>query len=65
MQEHSNVIDVRIGIKVVDARGVECARTSNDPVHFVAFLQQQVGQITAILPGDAGNERLLHVDLAL
>jgi len=34
-------------------------------MHFVAFLEQQVGQITSVLAGDAGNERFFHVDLAL
>ena len=65
MQKHSDAVDMWIGIKVVDARGVKCARAANDPVHFVALLKQQIGQITTILSGDAGNERPLHVVLAL
>ncbi len=60
VQKHAHPVDVRIGIKMVDARSVKCAGAANDPVHFVAFLQQQIGQITTILAGDAGNERLLH-----
>ena len=38
MQEHPDAVDVWIGIKVVDARGVECARATNDPMDFIAFL---------------------------
>jgi hypothetical protein len=60
MQKHSDAVDVWVSIKVVDARGVECARAANDPVDFVALLKQQIGEITAILSGNAGNERLLH-----
>ena len=65
MQEHPDAVDMWIGIKMIDTRGVECARATNDPMDFVAFLEQQIGEITAILSGNAGNERLLHFDLAL
>ena len=34
-------------------------------MHFITFLKQQVGQITSVLAGDAGNERFFHVDLAV
>ena len=60
MQKHSDPIDVRIGVKMIDTRSVECAGTANDPVHLVAFLQQQIGQITSVLTSDPGNERLFH-----
>ena len=65
MQKHSDAVDVGIGVEMIDARGIECAGAANDPVHFVALLQQQVGEITAILSGNAGDERLLHVDLSI
>jgi hypothetical protein len=45
---------------MIDTRGVERARAANDPVDFVAFLQQQISQITAILAGNAGDERPFH-----
>ena len=41
MQEHPDAVDVWIGIKVVDARGIECAGAANDAVDFVALVQQQ------------------------
>jgi hypothetical protein len=51
---------MRIGIKVIDARGVEGAGAPNDAMNFVAFLEQQFGQITSVLAGDTGNQRLSH-----
>src|SRR5258707_9114725 len=60
MQKQAHTVDVRIGVKVVDARGVESARAANDPVHLVVFLEQQIGEITSVLPGDSCDERFLH-----
>ena len=50
---------------MIDARSVEGARAPDDPVHFVAFPEQEIGKITSVLAGDAGDERAFHVDLAL
>jgi hypothetical protein len=41
MQEHTNVGKVRIHINMVYSAGVECAGTTNDSVHFIAFGQKQ------------------------
>ena len=60
MKKHSDVVNVRIGVEMIDARGVERAGATNDPVDFVAFLQQQIGQITSVLAGDAGDQRPFH-----
>ena len=65
VQKHPNAVDVRIGVKMIDARSVEGARAPDDPVHFVAFPEQEIGKITSVLAGDAGDERAFHVDLAL
>ena len=43
---------------VVDAPGVEGAAPADEAVHLVALLEQQLGQVAAVLPGDAGDERL-------
>ena len=37
-------------------------RAALDAVHLVAFLQQELGQIRAVLAGDAGDQRLLAQD---
>jgi hypothetical protein len=60
VQEHADAIDVGIGVKMIDARSVKRARPANDPVDFVAFLKQKIGEITSILSGDPGNERFFH-----
>jgi hypothetical protein len=49
------VVDVRVLVQVVDAVGVEHAGAALDAVHLVALLQQEFGQVGAVLAGDAGD----------
>ena len=42
---------------VVDARGVERARAADHPVDLVALLEQDLGEIRAVLARDPGDER--------
>ena len=52
---------VRVVVEMVDAVGVEQAGAALDAVHHVALLEQELGQVGAVLPGDAGDEcRLCH-----
>src|SRR6266550_2510345 len=46
---------------MVNARSVERAGASDDPVDFVAFFQQQISQITSVLAGNAGDQRPFHL----
>jgi len=41
---------------VIDPRGVEAARPPLDAMHAVALLQQQFGQVAAVLARDAGDQ---------
>src|SRR5262249_25706517 len=61
LDEHSEAIYVVISVEMINAGSVERARASNDPVDFVTFLQQQISQITSVLPGDAGDQRPFHL----
>ena len=60
MQKHSYAVYVGISVKMINARGVKCAGAANNPVDFVTFLKQQIGQITSVLTGDAGDQRSFH-----
>ena len=60
MQEQADAVDVRIGVKVIDARSIKRARPANDPMDFVTFFQQQVRKITSVLAGNAGDKRFCH-----
>ncbi len=60
MQEQTDPVDVRVGVEMIDARSVKRARAPDDPVDFVAFLEQQIGQVAAVLAGDARDERFFH-----
>jgi len=49
----------------VDARAVEQRGAARHAVHLVALLQQELGQVGAVLPGDAGDQRDLSAHLVL
>src|SRR5688572_12341138 len=61
MEKQPDAVDVRVGVKMVDARGVEGAGPPDDAVDFVPLLEKQIGQITAILPGDSGDQCFCHL----
>jgi hypothetical protein len=43
-------------MQMVDAAGGESRTAPNEPVDFVAFLQQQFREVRSVLSGDAGNK---------
>jgi hypothetical protein len=47
---------VRVLVDVVDPLGVERGGAAHHPVHGVALVQQQLGEVRAVLAGDAGDE---------
>ena len=55
MQKQSYVVYVGISVEMINSRGVKRAGASNYPVDFVAFLKQQIRQITSVLAGNAGD----------
>jgi len=56
VQLEAGIVDVRILVDVVHTLGVKGAGAALDAVHDVTFFQQQLGQIGAVLAGDAGDE---------
>jgi hypothetical protein len=46
---------------MLDPRTEQIARPTHDPVNDVALLQEQLSQIRAVLPGDAGDQRNLLI----
>ena len=53
---------VRVLVQVIHAIGIEQRRAPLDAVDLVALLQQEFGQIGAVLAGDASNQgALAHV----
>ena len=66
MQLEPDVLVVRILIQVVNPVGVEQGGPALDTVHFVAFGQQQFGEVGTVLSGDASDERAsgsVHVQI--
>ncbi len=56
VQREALVVHMRILVQVVDAVGVEQAGASLDAVHVVALVEQQFGQVGAVLSGHAGDQ---------
>jgi hypothetical protein len=52
---------VRVVVEVIDPVGVEARGTADDAVDLVALLQQELGQVGAVLAGDAGDQRTLRL----
>ncbi len=53
MQMEPDVLLVRILVEMIDAVGVERGGPSLDTVDFIAFTEQQLGQVGTILSGDS------------
>ena len=65
VQEQPAVFFVRILIDVSIRCGVERRRAADDAVDLVSLLEQQLGQIRAVLAGDAGDERAFFASYAV
>ena len=59
MEHESRVALVWILVQVIDPTGVEAARSPLDAMHLVALLQQQLRQVTTVLPRDTGDRAVL------
>src|SRR5207237_4507671 len=59
------VVEDQAVADVVDAPGVERAAPAHEPVHLVPLLEEELGEIGAVLARDPGDERLArgHADL--
>ena len=57
MQDEPALGHVRVLVEMVDARGVEERRAALQTVHHVALPEQQLGEVGAVLPGDARDQR--------
>jgi hypothetical protein len=64
VQDHAPVGLVRIAVQMIDAIGVERRRAPLHAVDLVALLEQEFGEVSAVLPRDAGDQRRLAVALS-
>ena len=56
VEEEARLRLVRIAVEVVDPRGVERAGAADEAVDLVALGKQQLGEVRAVLAGDAGDQ---------
>lgn len=62
MQEQALVVERRIGVEMSEAAAFQGAGAAHHAVDFVAFGEEQLGQVGAVLASDAGDECALHED---
>ena len=60
MEVKFHPVDVRVTIKVVDPTRIEGRGAADHAVNFVAFGEQELGEIRSVLTGDAGDEGFFH-----
>jgi len=56
MQDKTAIVDVRVLVEVVDAVSIEQRGAALDAVYHVALAEQKLGQVGAVLAGNAGDE---------
>ena len=61
MQGQPGAAEMGVVVEMVDAIGVEEAGAPHQAVDFVAFREQELGNIGAVLPGNAGDGALGHM----
>src|SRR6266508_3915152 len=61
MQKEMGRRFVWIGIQVIDPLRVELARPPDETVDFVSLFEEELGEIRAVLAGNAGDEGNLRV----
>jgi hypothetical protein len=47
---------VSVSVKVVDTGGIECRRSSDDTMDFVALGEKKLGKVTTVLSGDTSDK---------
>src|SRR5690606_5432382 len=58
--EQVGLVQLDLAVEVLNALEVFGTGAANDAVNLVALFQQQLGQVTSILAGDAGDQRDWH-----
>ena len=65
VQKKFLTIDLRIAIEMIEPGSFQRTGTPNQTMNFIAFLQQELGQIRTVLPCDTSYEcNGLHADSA-
>src|SRR5262245_4353946 len=57
VHEKSRLVLMRINVQIIYARGIERGRSTFDAMHYVPFFQEEAGQMGAVLPRNARNQR--------
>jgi len=56
MEEEAGRREMGVAVEVVDTRAVDRARPPDDAVDFVVFGEKELGEVGAVLAGDAGDK---------
>ena len=64
VEEEPDTLEVRVLVQVLDAPRVEAGGAADDAVHHVPLLQEELGQVRAVLPGDPRDQRHLAIAIS-
>ena len=56
MQDQPDAFGMRIKVEMLDAAGVEGGGTADDAMDLIPLVQQEFGEVGAVLACDAGDE---------
>ena len=56
MEKKPRARNVRVRINVIDSVGIKCAGAADQTVHFIAFGEKELGEITPILAGNTCDQ---------
>lgn len=65
VEKKPHAVNVGILIEMVDALSVESACTTDDAVHFISFLQEELSEVRTILASDTSDESFLQCFLRM
>jgi len=60
VQKKPHSVDVRIAVEVIDTTRIERACSANDTVDFVAFVEEQLREVRAVLTGDSSDKHFFQ-----
>jgi hypothetical protein len=61
MQKKAHAVDVRVPVEMINTFRVKCSGSLDDAVHLITLAEQELGEVPAVLSGDAGDERFFHL----
>jgi hypothetical protein len=60
VEKEPDIRQMRVLIEMIDPAAVEAARAADEAVHLVTLVEEEFGQIRAVLAGDSREQGFFH-----